>query len=310
MVLRYIARRLVMVVPVVIGVTVVVFTLIRLAPGDPVQAMLGENPDPQVAVLLRRDLGLDQPLPVQYGIWLARTLRGDLGRSLFTREYVTTLIFDRAPTTISLAGLSMLVAIGIGVPAGVLAATRKDSWSDNLSRLLAMLGVSMPVFWLGLILIIVFALNLRLLPAGGSLDQNGPSALVLPAVALGASFAALIMRLTRSAMLEVLVQDYVRTARAKGLHEYTVNYRHALKAALIPVITVIGFQTGTLLGGAVLTETIFALPGLGRLLTSSINARDYPVILGSVLAVALVFVFVNLVVDVLYALLDPRIKYQ
>ena len=309
MIVRYILRRVVLVIPVVVGVTVVVFALIHAAPGDPVQAMLGENPDPQVAALLRRDLGLDEPLPVQYVIWLGRVAQGDLGRSVFTREPVSKLILDRAPTTLGLAALSMTVAIAIGVPLGVLAATHKDGVFDNVSRMLAMLGVSMPVFWLGLVLIIVFALNLRVLPPGGSIDQHGPRALVLPAVALGTAFAALIMRLTRSAMLEVLGQDYIRTAHAKGLRRRSVHYRHALKAALIPVVTVIGFQTGTLLSGAVLTETVFSLPGLGRLLTSGIGARDYPLVLSSVLVVALIFVFVNLLVDVLYATLDPRIKY-
>jgi ABC-type dipeptide/oligopeptide/nickel transport system permease component len=204
----------------------------------------------------------------------------------------------------------MLIAGLIGVPLGVVSATRRNTMLDNAARIVAMLGVSMPVFWVGLLLIILFSLEWRLLPAGGSMDQYGPVALVLPSIALGGSFAGLIMRLSRSAMLEVLGNDYIRTARAKGLSPVTVDYRHALRNALIPVVTVLGFQTGVLLSGAVLTETIFSLPGLGRLLTDAVAARDYPLVLGSVLVVALIFVVLNLLVDLLYVVLDPRIRYD
>lgn len=310
MILRYALRRLVLLLPVLVGVTVVVFTLIHVAPGDPVMAMLGQQPKAEDVARVRHDLGLDDPVPVQYLLWLSRAVRGDLGHSLLAGQNVSDLILQRSPTTIALAASSMAVAILIGIPIGILSATRRNSRLDNGSRAVAMLGVSMPVFWLGLLLIIVFALQLRLLPPGGSIAQYGPVALVLPAVALGASFAALIMRLSRSAMLEVLGLDYIRTARAKGLSPFAVEYRHALKNAAIPIVTVIGLQTGTLLSGAILTETVFALPGLGRLLNDAVNARDYPLVLGSVLVIALVFVLLNLLVDVLYVTLDPRIRYS
>ncbi|MBI3961801.1 MAG: ABC transporter permease [Deinococcus sp.] len=308
--LQFVLRRLIMLGPVVVGVTLVVFLLIHLAPGDPVVVMLGRNYNPEVAANLRHNLGLDRPLPVQYVLWLWRMAQGDLGTSLHTREPVAKLIVERAPTTLTLALGTMLVAILIGVPAGVVSATRQDTWFDNLCRLLAMLGVSMPVFWLGLLLIIAFAWKIPLFPPGGSLAQYGLKAMVLPSIALGASFAALITRMTRSSMLEVLRLDYVRTARAKGLAEAQVYYRHALKNSLIPLITVVGLQAGTILSGAVLTETIFALPGLGRLLTNSIGTRDFPLIQGCVLVTVLMFVLANLVVDLLYTFVDPRISYS
>jgi peptide/nickel transport system permease protein len=306
-VLTYIARRLLLLGPVLLGVTVLVFVLIRMAPGDPMTATLGIHPNPANVARLRLELGLDQPLPVQYLAWLGRVLHGDLGNSLYAHAPVLDLVLQRLPTTIALTVSSVVLAMGIGIPFGVLAATR-GRLTDGLTRLVAVIGISMPVFWLGMILIICFSLVLRVVPAGGSIAQYGPVALLLPTITLGAAFAAVIVRLTRSSMLEVLGQDYIRTARAKGLARRDVEYRHALANALIPVVTVIGLQTGTLLSGAVLTETIFSLPGLGRLMADGVGARDYPLVLGIVLAVATLFVIVNLVVDVVYAVIDPRIR--
>ena len=306
----FIARRLLLLVPVLFGVTVFVFVLIHLAPGDPITAMLGVLPrSPEEVARLRHLLGLDESLPVQYLVWLGRVLQLDLGTSLYAHVPVAGLIAERLPTTIELAATSMLLSIVLGVSLGVICATRQGSWIDNVARLISVIGVSMPVFWLGMLLIIIFALFLRVLPPGGSVGQYGPIALLLPSLTLGAAFSAVILRLTRSSMLEILNADYIRTARAKGLPAREVEFRHALRNALIPVITVTGLQTGTLLSGAVLTETIFSLPGLGRLMTDAVGARDYPLVLGSVLAVATVFVLVNLVVDLLYAAVDPRIRY-
>jgi peptide/nickel transport system permease protein len=309
--LRYVARRLLVLLPVLLGVSVLVFVLIHLAPGDPITTMLGVHArTPGEAARLRHLLGLDQPLPVQYVKWLGRVVRGDFGDSLYAHVPVIDLIAERLPLTLELTLVSMVLSVAVGIPFGVLSATRKDSLIDNLGRVLAMVGVSMPVFWLGLLLIIVFALRLGVLPPGGSVADHGPVALVLPSVTLAASFTAIVVRLTRSSVLEVLGEDYVRTAHAKGLPPALVSYRHALSNALIPVVTVVGLQTGTLLSGAVLTETIFALPGLGRLMVDAVGARDYPLVLASVLFVAVVYVVLNLLVDVTYALLDPRVRYR
>lgn len=305
----FVARRLLLLVPVLFGVTVFVFVLIHLAPGDPITAMLGVLPrSPEEVTRLRHLLGLDQSLPVQYLVWLSRVVQLDLGTSLYAHAPVVDLIAQRLPTTISLAVTSMLLAIVLGLSLGVISATKQGTWVDNVARLVSVIGVSMPVFWLGMLLIIVFALVLRVLPPGGSIDEYGPIALLLPSLTLGAAFSAVILRLTRSSMLEILSADYIRTARSKGLLAREIQFRHALRNALIPVITVTGLQAGTLLSGAVLTETIFSLPGLGRLMTEAVGARDYPLVLGSVLAVSTVFVLVNLVVDVLYAVVDPRIR--
>jgi peptide/nickel transport system permease protein len=305
---RYVVRRIVFVLPVLLGVTLLVFGLIHLAPGDPVVVIMGADYSPQAADRLREELGLNEPLWSQYGIWLSRVVRGDMGRSLFQNVPVGSLIASRMPLTVQLALASMVIAILAGLPLGILAATRPNTPWDNLGRLAAMIGVSMPVYWWGLILLVVFAVSLRWFPAGGSPAEYGFQALVLPALALGTSFAALIARTTRSSLLEVLSQDYVRTARAKGLGERSVVALHALKNALIPIVTVVGLQFGTVLGGAVLTETIFTLPGVGRLMIDSIARRDYPVIQGCVLVIALGFVLVNLFTDLLYGYLDPRIR--
>jgi peptide/nickel transport system permease protein len=307
---RYIARRIVLAIPVVFGVTIFVFSLIHVAPGDPVVLMLGKFYDPKFAALERHQLGLDRPIVVQYAVWLAHLGQGDLGRSITQSSSVAALLARRLPITLLLAVGAMCVALFIAVPLGVTAAIRSEAFLDHLSRLLAMIGVSMPIFWLGLLLIIVFSLQLGWMPPGGSIDEFGWQALILPCVALGTSFAALTMRITRSSMLEVLREDYIRTARAKGLTGRRIVYFHALRNALVPIVTVVGLQFGTVLGGTVLTETVFNIPGMGRLLVEAIGSRDYPLLQGAILITSLLYVSVNLAVDVLYAACDPRIRYQ
>ncbi len=302
----YILRRLVLAVPTLVGVTLVVFALIRLVPGDPARLVLGLQASEEEVQRLRVQLGLDQPLPMQYARFLARLLQGDLGRSVVTGEPVLREIGARLPATVQLAVTSTVVATLAGVAAGVVSATRQSSWWDYAVMTVALFGISLPVFWLGLMLMLLFSVHLRWLPAGG---YGTPAHLVLPTVTLAAFSVAIIARMTRSSLLEVLHQDYVRTAWAKGLSSRAVVLRHALKNALIPVVTVIGLQFGGLLGGAILTETVFAWPGMGRLLVGAIVARDYPVVQGTVLVFAALFTLVNLAVDVLYAYVDPRIHY-
>ena len=302
----YVLRRLVLAVPTLVGVTLVVFALIRLVPGDPARLVLGLQASEEEVQRLRVQLGLDQPLPVQYARFLARLLQGDLGRSVVTGEPVLREIGARLPATVQLAVTSTVVATLAGVAAGVVSATRQYSWWDYAVMTVALFGISLPVFWLGLMLMLLFSVHLRWLPAGG---YGTPAHLVLPTVTLAAFSVAIIARMTRSSLLEVLHQDYVRTAWAKGLSSRAVVLRHALKNALIPVVTVIGLQFGGLLGGAILTETVFAWPGMGRLLVGAIVARDYPAVQGTILVFAALFTLVNLAVDVLYAYVDPRIHY-
>jgi peptide/nickel transport system permease protein len=305
----YIVRRVLFLIPVLFGLSVLVFLLIHLAPGDPVSSQLGIHATPQTVARLRASLGLEKPLPVQYLLWLNRVIHGDLGTSLYAHAPVGDLIIQRFPTTLELTGASTGLALLVGIPLGVLSATHRDGLLDNVGRVLAIIGVSIPVFWLGFLLILAFAVSLPLFPPGGSISDYGPSALVLPSVTLGASFVGVVVRFTRASMLETLGQDYVRTARAKGLPEMAVNYRHALGNALIPLVTVVGLQVGLLLSGAVLTETVFSLPGLGLLMVDAVAARDYPLIMGSILVVAVLVVMVNLIVDLLYGVLDPRVRY-
>ncbi|MDR7483649.1 MAG: ABC transporter permease [Armatimonadota bacterium] len=302
----YLLRRLGLAVPTLIGVTVIVFALIRLIPGDPARLILGLQASEDEVQRLRLELGLDRPLYVQYARFLARLARGDLGQSAVTREPVIDEIGSRLPATVQLAVSSIVVATLVGMAAGILSATRQYAAADYLVMTVALFGVSLPVFWLGLMLMLLFSVYLNWLPAGG---YGTPAHLVLPTVALAAFSIAIIARMTRSSLLEVFNQDYIRTARAKGLHGRVVILRHALRNALIPVITVIGLQFGALLGGAILTETVFAWPGMGRLLVTAITSRDYAVIQGVVLIFAGLFTLVNLVVDVLYAYVDPRIHY-
>lgn len=304
---QYIARRLLLTVPVVLGVAVLVFSMIRLIPGDPARAIAGVQASPEFVQQVRVRYALDEPLPVQFGIFLRDLARGDLGTSTFTRRPVVADIAERFPRTMLLATTSMVIATILGVAAGVVSATKRNSWFDNVSMVIALLGVAAPVFWLGLMLQLLFAVQLRLLPATGLGSWRH---LILPSVTLGMASAGLIARITRSSMLDVLKADYITTARAKGLAERFVVYKHALKNALIPVVTVMGLQFGILLGGAVLTETVFAWPGIGRLLVDSILRRDYPVVQATVMLMAFVFVVINLAVDIIYAFLDPRIHYQ
>jgi peptide/nickel transport system permease protein len=311
----YIIRRLLWAVPVLLGATFLVFWSIRWVPGDPAIAIAGELATPELVAQVRADLGLDEPLLIQYGIYLGRVVQGEWGRSVRSSLPVTQEISARLPRTVQLALLSLLVAAAIGIPIGVLSATRANSWVDAASMAMALLGVSMPIFWLGLMLIIFFALTLPgwlglsapILPPTGSGTWRH---YIMPTLALAANSMAIQARMTRACMLEVLGNDYIRTARSKGVSERTVIYRHGLRNALIPIVTVIGLQFGTLLGGAVLTETVFAWPGIGRLLVDAIGYRDYPVIQGTVLVITIGFVAVNLLVDILYAYLDPRIRYD
>jgi peptide/nickel transport system permease protein/oligopeptide transport system permease protein len=307
-VLIFLARRVLAVVPVLFGVTLAVFSMLFLVPGDPVKMMLAEfvtMPD-QVAKM-RAELHLDDPVIVQYGRFVGGALRGDLGTSIRSRRPVTTEIGENVASTMQLALAAMVVAVAIGVPLGLVAALWRNSWLDVGAMAVALLGVSMPSFWLGLLLIFVFSLHLAWLPATGGGDL---AHLILPAVTLGTIASAIIARLTRSSMLEVLGQDYVRTARAKGLAWWGVVVRHALKNALIPVITIFGLQFGNLLAGAVIVETVFSRPGLGRLIVGGILAKDFPLVQGTVLVVAASYVLINVLVDVAYAMVDPRIRYS
>jgi len=307
-VLAYIAGRLVASVPVLVGVSLAVFAMLFLVPGDPVRMMLAEfvtTPD-QVA-RMRAQLHLDEPLLVQYGRFVGHAVQGDLGVSIRSRRPVAQEIRENLASTVTLAVAAMALAVGFGVGLGLLAALLPRSWVDLGAMLLALLGVSMPSFWLGLLLIVVFSLHLGWLPATGGGDLRH---LVLPAVTLGAVASALIARLTRSSLLEVLGQDYVRTARAKGLAGWPVVVRHALRNALIPVVTIFGLQFGNLLAGAVIVETVFSRPGLGRLIVGGILSKDFPLVQGTILFVATAYVLLNLVVDLSYAALDPRIRLR
>ena len=305
--LTWVLRRILAVVPVLFGVTLAVFSMLFLVPGDPVKMMLAEFvTNPEQVARMRAQLHLDEPVLVQYGRFVGNALRGDLGTSIRTRRPVITEIGENVGSTAQLALASMLVAVAIGIPLGLLAALLRNSWLDVGSMVVALLGVSMPSFWLGLLLIFVFSLHLGWFPATGGGDL---AHLVLPSITLGAIAAAIIARLTRSSMLEVLGQDYVRTARAKGLAWWGVVVRHALKNALIPVITIFGLQFGNLLAGAVIVETVFSRPGLGRLIVGGILAKDFPLVQGSVLFVATAYVLINVLVDIAYAFADPRIRF-
>lgn len=294
-------------IPVVIGVSIIVFSIIRLIPGDPARAIAGVQATPEFIEQVRVRYALDRPFYVQYGLFVSGAVRGDLGQSTFSRRPVTTEIRERFPRTLTLASISLLIATVVGVSAGIVSATRRNSVFDNASMLVALVGVAAPVFWLALMLQLLFSVQLRWLPATGLGTWRH---LVLPSITLGMASAALMARITRSSMLDVLRQEYITTARAKGLGERVIVYKHALKNALIPVVTVLGLQFGILLGGAVLTETVFAWPGVGRLLVDAILRRDYPVVQGTVLLLAFLFVLINLVVDIIYAFIDPRIHYQ
>jgi peptide/nickel transport system permease protein len=322
------------IIPVLLGVSLVVFFMVRSIPGDPAQIMLGQQATPEQVQQVRENMGLDKPIFVQYGLFLKDAIRGDLGDSTVTGRPVTTELMVRLPATFELVAFAMLIAILVGVPVGVISAVRPYSLLDKTTSVLALTGISMPIFWLAMILVVIFGVNLELLPFPGRLDPttgitaitglvlvdslltlnfagfwDGLLHLIMPALALGTIPMAVIMRMTRSSMLEVMHEDYVRTARAKGVVPWRVVSKHALRNAMLPTITVIGLQVGLLMAGAIITETIFSWPGIGLYAYNSIISRDYASIQGVVLYGALLFVLVNLLVDVLYAILDPRVRY-
>jgi peptide/nickel transport system permease protein len=322
------------IIPVLLGVSIVVFFMVRAIPGDPAQIMLGQQATQEQVQQIRENMGLDKPIFVQYGLFLKDALRGDLGDSIVTGRPVTTELLTRLPATLELTAFAMLIAILVGIPVGVISAVRQYSLLDKSTSVLALTGISMPIFWLAMILVVIFGVNLELLPFPGRLDPttgitaitgfvlvdslltlnfagfwDGLLHLIMPALALATIPMAVIMRMTRSSMLEVMNEDYVRTARAKGVVPWRVVFKHALRNAMLPTITVIGLQTGLLMGGAIITETIFSWPGIGLYTYNSISSRDYASIQGVVLYAALLFVLINLLVDILYAILDPRVRY-
>jgi peptide/nickel transport system permease protein len=321
------------IIPVLLGVSIVVFFMVRAIPGDPAQIMLGQQATPDQVQQVRENMGLDKPIIVQYGLFLKDALRGDLGDSTVTGRPVTTELMVRLPATFELVAFAMLIAVLVGVPVGVIAAVKQYSLLDKTTSVLALTGISMPIFWLAMVLVVIFGVNLELLPFPGRLDPttaitsitglvmvdslltlnfagfwDGLLHLILPALALGTIPMAVVMRMTRSSMLEVMNEDYVRTARAKGVVPWRVIVKHALRNAMLPTITVIGLQVGLLMGGAIITETIFSWPGIGLYTYTSISSRDYASIQGVVLYGALLFVLINLLVDILYAVLDPRVR--
>ena len=304
---RFLARRLVLTIPVLLGVATLVFSLIHLIPGDPAQAMLGEAAPQADVEELRRRLGLDRPLIEQYGSFLQGLIRGDLGTSLRTGQPVTEQIVERMPATAELAAAAMLVALGFSMPLGIVAAVRRGTFVDHAAMTVSLAGVSVPNFWLGPLLAIVFAVELGWLPVSG---RGTWAHLVLPAISLGAALAAILARMTRATLLEELREQYVQAARARGVSRTRAILRHAFRNSLIPVVTLVGLQFGAVLTGAVITETIFAWPGIGRLLIQSIGFRDYPLVQGCILLIALTYVGVNLLTDVIYGVLDPRIRYE
>ena len=332
---RYAVRRSLTIIPVLLGVSVLVFSFIHLIPGDPALTMLGERATPEKVEEVRRQLGLDRPIPEQYLIYLGKIVRGDLGISIVRGDPVLTDLLRRFPATVELATAAIFLALLFGIPIGIVSAVWRNSLVDSFSRVWALAGVSMPIFWLGLMLAWFFGVQLRWLPTGFRLDtgtafepwtnfvildaalqgnwavlRDALRHLILPAVALATIPLAVIARMTRASMLEVLSQEYIRTAEAKGLPQAAVILRHALRNALLPVLTVVGLQVGHLLAGAILTETIFSWPGIGLWVYESIESRDYAIVQGASLFIAVIFVVVNLVTDVLYAAIDPRIKYD
>jgi ABC-type dipeptide/oligopeptide/nickel transport system permease component len=302
---RFLVRRLVLAIPVLLGVATLVFSLIHLIPGDPVQAMLGDAASPESVIELRTRLGLNRPLHVQYGAFLMGVARGDLGVSLRTNERVSSAIAARLPATVELALAAMLVAVVIAIPTGIVAAVWSGTGVDHATTTLAMVGLSMPTFWLGPLLGLVFSVELGWLPVSG---RGTVAHLVLPAITLGLPLAAVLARMTRASLMDELGESYVTAARARGLSEARILLRHAFRNSLIPIVTVLGLQVGGVLTGAVITETIFAWPGVGRLLIQSIGFRDYPLVQGCILLIAVTYVSMNLLTDMAYALLDPRIR--
>ena len=307
---KYILKRLLMLIPVILGVTFIVFFILNLSPGDPAAMILGEQATAEALEMKREELGLNDPLLVRYFNYMKDLLRGDMGVSYRNSISVWDQVIDRFPNTVVLAIAGILVALLIGIPLGILSAKKQNTVIDNISMVLSLIGVSMPNFWFGLLVVMLFALKLGWLPSQGMGEGFVPllQSLVLPALTLGTGSAGTIARMTRSSMLEVIRQDYISPARSKGVDERTVTYQHMLRNALIPIITAVGLQFGTLLGGAMLTETVFSWPGLGRLMVENIKSKDIPMVLGCVVFLATMFTIVNLVVDIIYAFVDPRIK--
>jgi peptide/nickel transport system permease protein len=305
--LSYITRRLVLTLPVLFGVATLVFSLIHMVPGDPAQAMLGDGASPEDIVQLRTRLGLDRPLVEQYGRYLKGLVRGDLGTSLRTQQPVTTQIAERLPATAELASAAMLVAVALALPLGLIAAVWRGTWVDQSAMGLALVGISVPGFWLGPLLALIFAVELGWLPVSG---RGTLAHLVLPAITLGSALAAILARMTRASVLEELREQYVVAARARGASRVRAVVVHALRNSLIPVVTILGLQLGAVLTGSIITETIFSWPGVGRLLIQSINFRDYPMVQGCILLIAVTYVTMNLLTDLVYGWLDPRIRFE
>ena len=303
--IKYVGRRILMMIPILLAVTFIVFTLMYITPGNPAELMLGQNATPEAVAELEEELGLDRPFLVRYIDYLFNLLHLDMGTSYTTKEPVMTRIWNCVPYTLELAAISILLAAIIGTPIGIISATKQYTAFDNVTMIFALVGISMPVFWIGILLILMFSVKLQWLPSSGwgSIQQ-----MILPAITVAAQSIAVICRMTRSSMLEVIRQDYIRTVRAKGQTEYKIIISHALRNALIPIVTVIGLQFGALLGGAIMAETIFAIPGLGRLMIDAIKQRDYPVVQGVVLFVAITFSLVNLLIDIIYGFIDPKIR--
>lgn len=331
--LAYIFRRILILIPTILGISIIVFFMLRITPGDPAELLLGERATDEALHQIREHLGLNKPVYVQYGMFLKRLMKGDLGETIWTRQKVWTEIKERFPATMELSVVALLISCFFGILFGIISATRQYSVFDYLSMLGALIGVSMPIFWLGLVLMLIFSLNLGWLPMSGRLSvgidlktitnfyildavltQNWAALkdalwhIIMPAVTLSTIPTAIVARMTRSSMLEVLHQDYIKTAKAKGLSRFTVTFKHALRNALIPVVTTIGLQFGVTLGGAILTETIFAWPGVGKWMFDAVMKRDYMVIQGGTMFIAMLFVLINLVVDVLYAVINPKIS--
>ncbi len=305
--LSYVIRRLILAIPVLLGISLITFVLLNIVPGDPVVEMVGKQADQATIERIRKQLGLDDPVIVQFGRFVFNAMRGDLGRSFKTNQPVMKMIMDTFPTTVKLALSSASVAIVVGILVGIISAIKQDTVFDHSARIIALAGISAPVFWVAVIFQLIFGLNLKWLPISG---YGTWKHMILPAFVLGIRFAASIARYARSALLDVIRQDYIRTARAKGLSERSVIFGHALKNALIPIITIIGMQIGGLLTGSFLVETVFAIPGLGRLSILALSTRDYPLVQGTVLFTAVVYTLSNLIVDISYAFLDPRIRLQ
>lgn len=311
--IKYIIKRIAMLIPVLIGVTFLVYFILALTPGDPVDIILGDQATEESKMELREELGLNDPLLARYLKYMGGILHGDMGKSYKNNLDVAEQIMERFPNTVILATCAILIAILVGVPAGIISARHQNTILDRISMIFALTGISMPVFWLGLMLVVVFAVNLRILPSSG-FDTSSVAAaarsLILPSIVLSVNSMATITRMTRSSMLEVMRKDYIDTARAKGVKESTVTVRHMLSNALIPIVTVVGISFGTLLGGSIITETVFAWPGIGRFIVEAIKMKDTPTVLGGVIFLSVMFSCVNLLIDILYAFIDPRIKSQ